>query len=112
VEARSLLAFRLAIDNNYLVADYPRAQVNARANDLLNRPPADPTQWLPRQVVLDVSMLGQRISAQSRQRSLGILGGPARTRSFICSIGHRPSHCQPNAHGLMSSSHHVAPASW
>jgi AcrR family transcriptional regulator len=48
VEARSLLAFCMAIGNHYLAADHPgstRAQVNARASDLiLNRSPGNLAQ--------------------------------------------------------------------
>jgi AcrR family transcriptional regulator len=46
VEARSLLAFCMAIGSHYLAADHPgrtRAEVNARAGDLIfNRPSANP----------------------------------------------------------------------
>ncbi|TWF93863.1 TetR/AcrR family transcriptional regulator [Saccharopolyspora dendranthemae] len=44
VEARSLLAFCAAIGNHFLAADHPgqtRAQVLARAGDLLLQPPGD-----------------------------------------------------------------------
>ncbi|WP_455354757.1 TetR/AcrR family transcriptional regulator [Streptomyces sp. SYSU K217416] len=48
VEARSLLAFCMAIGSHFLAADHPgrtRAQVNARAGDfLLNRSPDNPAQ--------------------------------------------------------------------